>query len=69
MNTSMVSMFLNFVGSLVPFVFPDKEFRPKRLVAVLLIMLTLAGCIKFLGMDDTKGLVDLTEDVVQMTEE
>lgn len=66
---SKLSLIINFVGSLVPVLFPEKEFQPKRLAAVVVITLLLAGCIHFLGLDTTEALVDLSEDVIELTEQ
>ena len=62
-------LIMNFIGSLVPVLFPDKGFQPKRLVAVLLVVGALALSIHFLGLESTETLVDLSEDVIELTEE
>jgi len=64
-----LALIMNFVGSLVPVLFPDKDFQPKRLVAVLLVIGALALSIHFLGLESTEALVDLSEDVIELTEE
>ncbi len=65
---SKLALVLNFAGSLIPYLFPDKEFKPKRLVAVLLIIITLSVCTQFLGLDTTSEVVDLSKDVISLTE-
>ena len=64
-----LALVVNFIGSLVPVLFPDKGFQPKRLVAVLLVIGALALSINFLGLESTEALVDLSEDVIELTEE
>ena len=64
-----LTLIMNFIGSLVPVLFPDKEFQPKRLGAVLLVIGALALCVHFLGLESTEALVDLSEDVIELTEE
>ena len=65
---SKLALILNFVGSLVPYIFPEKEFKPRRLVAVLLTIVTLAICTQFLGVDVTSEVVDLSGDVLSLSE-
>ena len=64
-----LTLIVNFIGSLIPVLFPEKSFQPKRLVAVLLIIGALALSIRFLGLESTEALVDLSEDVIELTEE
>lgn len=64
-----LTLVINFIGSLIPVLFPDKGFQPKRLVAVLLVIGALALSIHFLGLESTEALVDLSEDVIELTEE
>ena len=64
-----LTLIVNFIGSLIPVLFPDKGFQPKRLVAVLLVIGALALSIHFLGLESTEALVDLSEDVIELTEE
>ena len=64
-----LTLIMNFIGSLVPVLFPEKGFQPKRLVAVLLVIGALAICVHFLGLESTEALVDLSEDVIELTEE
>ena len=64
-----LTLVINFIGSLIPVLFPEKGFQPKRLVAVLLVIGALALCINFLGLESTEALVDLSEDVIELTEE
>ena len=64
-----LTLIVNFIGSIIPVLFPDKGFQPKRLVAVLLVICALALCINFLGLESTEALVDLSEDVIELTEE
>ena len=60
---------LNFMGSLVPYFFPDKEFRPVRALAVILITFGLMFAVEHFGLDTVEQAIDLTEDVVELAEE
>ena len=60
---------LNFIGSLLPVVFPDKEFKPKRLAAVVFCFGLVVGSINLLGVEGTVEAVDLAEDLVELTQE
>ena len=60
---------LNFLGSLVPVLFPDKKFVPARLFAVVVIFILLGVSVHFLGVDNTSAVIDLTGDVVELTTE
>lgn len=60
---------LNFMGSLVPYFFPDKEFRPMRALAVVIITFALMFAVEHFGLDTVEQAIELTEDVVELTEE
>tara|TARA_R110002074_G_scaffold178539_3_gene342243 strand:- start:730 stop:933 length:204 start_codon:yes stop_codon:yes gene_type:complete len=64
-----LSLILNFIGSLVPVIFPDKEFKPKRLIAVvvLFVMSILAG--EYFGFASVEMALNLTEQAIELTEE
>lgn len=65
----MVKTILSFAGSLIPVLFPDKEFQPKRLGAVVVIGLLLGASVHFLGVEETTQLIELTDDVIELTTE
>lgn len=64
-----LNLILNFVGSLVPIIFPDKEFKPKRLIAVVVLfaMAILTG--EYFGFASVEIALDLTEQAIELTEE
>lgn len=64
-----VAALIRLVGSLLPYVMPQYEFKPKRLFAVIIIFIAVTFTFKMFGEDGTESIIDLTEDVVEMTEE
>ena len=64
-----LSIILSFLGTLLPVVFPDKEFNPKRLGAVVVLLITLSTIVHFMGVDNASAVIDLTDDVMELTTE
>lgn len=64
-----LSAVLNFAGSLLPVVFPEKEFKPKRLAAVLLILAASYFMVTNIGVEQSKQVVEVAEDVMELTEQ
>lgn len=57
------------IGSLFPVIFPDQEFKPKRLLAVvvLFIMVLFAG--EYFGFASVENALELTGEAIELTEE
>ena len=64
-----LAIITNFLGSLLPVVFPDKEFKPWRLFAVVLLLIVVGVFVHFIGVDNTNAVIDLTGDVMKLTTE
>ena len=60
---------LGFAGTLIPVLFPDKEFRPKRAVAVLVSFVVAIVAIKYLGVEGTTEALEIAEGFLELTEE
>jgi len=60
---------LNVVGTLFPIIFPKQEFRPKRLVAVVVCTAVVVVTISLLGIEQTGQVLEFTNDLVELTEE
>lgn len=60
---------LPFLGSLLPIIFPNQEFKPKRLAAVIVSFILIIGSIKIIGLDETLEAIEATEDLIELTEE
>lgn len=57
------------VGSLFPVIFPNQEFKPKRLVAViaLFVIIILAG--EYFGFSSVENALDMVGVAIEYTEE
>ena len=65
----MIKTLLRFAGSLLPIIFPNQEFKPKRLAAVVLSFVLMVSSIKLIGLDETLEALEATEDLIELTEE
>lgn len=59
----------NFIGTLLPVVFPNQEFKPQRLFATLLCFGVIVVSVHFLGVENTEVGLELAEDFIELTEE
>lgn len=64
-----LALITNFLGSLLPVVFPDKEFKPWRLFAVVLLMIVVGTFVHVIGAENTSSMIDLTGDAMKLTTE
>lgn len=62
-------LFMEFFGSLWPYIFPKHEFKPKRLAGVLIIGTLLLFGIDYFGLETVEHALGLAEDVIDMSEE
>lgn len=66
MNIKLIS---SVIGSLFPVIFPKQEFKPKRLAGMVVAMALVIGSVKLLGTEGTADVIELVEDVMEITEE
>ena len=64
-----MKLILQAIGTLFPVIFPKQEFKPKRLVAVIVCLALSVGAVKLLGVDGAIQAIEIAEDIVEMTEE
>ena len=64
-----LNIILNFLGTLLPIISPDNKFNPKRLGAVVILLIILSALVYFMGVDNTSAVIDLTDDVMELTTE
>lgn len=64
-----LQLILNFIGSLFPVIFPEKEFKPWRLFAVVIMFVIVAVTVNWLGVDATSSVIGLTSEAVALTTE
>lgn len=57
------------VGSLFPIIFPNQEFKPKRLIAVIVLFLLVLFAGEYFGFATVENALDLTGQALGMTEE
>lgn len=57
------------LGTIIPYFFKEQEFKPKRLAAVVLCGLFAWGLYSTLGSDGAEFVVELTEQLVESTQE
>jgi len=70
MNPIMITKAIgSVVGSLFPVIFPNQEFKPKRLVAViaLFVIILLAG--EYFGFASVENALDMVGAAIEYTEE
>jgi hypothetical protein len=67
MNT--LAMVLGFLQSLVPVIFPKNEFKPKRAVAVVILVFALLFAVDHFGNDTIEDAIDHAEQIIELTEE
>lgn len=57
------------VGSLFPVIFPNQEFKPKRLAAVVILFLVVLFAGEYFGFASVENALELTEQAIELTEE
>lgn len=66
MNLKLIT---NVIGTLFPVIFPKQEFKPNRLIGVVIVTILVVGSVKLLGVEDTAESIELVEEVMDITEE
>jgi len=66
MNIKLIS---SVIGSLFPIIFPKQEFKPKRLVGVIVCIAIAIGTINLLGVEGAVQALEFAEDFLNLTEE
>lgn len=64
-----IRLALNFLGTLLPIVFPKQKFRLDRLVAVLLCGALSWGAVKFMDSSELEAFQETTEQLIELTQE
>jgi len=64
-----LNFILSAVGTLFPIVFPKQEFKPNRLLGVVVAVVLVIGSIKLIGVENTEQAIELTDDIIEMSEE
>lgn len=64
-----INVIASVIGTLFPVIFPKQEFKPKRLAAVVVVVVLVVGSVKLLGVEGTAEAINLVEDVMEITEE
>ncbi len=65
----MITKILGFLGTLIPILFPDKEFQPKRLGALIVCFGLALGAIALLGEESTKTALGVAEIFLELSED
>lgn len=66
---SIVRAIGSLVGSLFPVIFPNQEFKPKRLLAVVVLFLIVLFAGEYFGFASVENALQLTEQAIELTEE
>jgi len=66
MNIKLIS---SVIGSLFPIIFPKQEFKPKRLVGVIVCIAIAIGTINLLGVEGAVQALEFAEELIELTEE
>lgn len=64
-----LSVIFNFLGTLVPIIFPKNEFKPKRAAFVFLMIIAMMFAVDYFGAATIEQAIELTGDAVSLTEE
>ena len=59
----------NFAGSLFPYIFPDKEFKPRRLAAVVILVALSAFMYERYGDEGAANIIENTSEMIELTEQ
>lgn len=65
MNPQLLLLAGAFVKSLLPYIFAEEAFRPKRAITVIGLLLIILASVKYLGVEATEDAVEITVDVVE----
>tara|TARA_R110000851_G_scaffold10998_1_gene38949 strand:+ start:835 stop:1032 length:198 start_codon:yes stop_codon:yes gene_type:complete len=65
----MFKVIMNFMGTLLPLVFPNQKFKPLRLGAVVVCFVIAVGSVEYMGVENTLKALEVAEDLIELTEE
>lgn len=63
-----LKLILDFIGTLIPVLFPQNEFQPKRFAAVVIMLILIAGGVHFFGVDVVSSIIDLSDDALDLAQ-
>ena len=63
------ALILNLVGKVFPMLMKDEEFKPWRLFAVVVLMITIGLFVHFIGAENTGIVLEHTGDAMKLTTE
>jgi len=63
-----LKVIFGFVGTLLPVVFPDNEFQPKRLGAVMALLIVIGFGVYIFDVTTAASIIDMTGDAIELTE-
>lgn len=70
MNPIIIAKALgSIVGSLFPVIFPNQEFKPKRLIAVVVLFLVILFAGEYFGFATVENALDMVGQAIEYTEE
>lgn len=64
-----ISAITGVIGTLFPIIFPEQEFKPKRAIGVLVAIGIAWGMVATLGVEDSIEVLEVAEEVIELTEE
>lgn len=64
-----IKTIVSALGTLVPIIFPDKEFKPKRLGAVVILTVVAVLAIEYVGEGKMGTVLESVETLSDLTEE
>ncbi len=64
-----IKLAVQAIGTLFPVIFPKQEFKPKRLIAAVLVTALAATSINFIGLENTEAALEVAEEVLELSEE
>ena len=64
-----IRLIVQAIGTLFPVIFPKQEFKPKRLVGVIICLALAVGSVKLLGVEATNDAIEAGKEILDMTEE
>ena len=62
-------LLIKSLGSLVPILFPNQEFKPKRAIGAILAIVIAITAHSFLGEDAIEDVLETAEQIIELTEE
>jgi hypothetical protein len=64
-----LSIVVSAIGTLFPVIFPEQEFKPKRLAGLVVCLVLAVGSVALLGVEDTIHTIEVAETLLELAEE